>query len=149
VYLQRTNAWFDKGEARLELPAVDLPVARTGLTLHYSPRFHVAPRPGMFRVENDPGPWSVALRNEVVAARVPPAPLSPPAPAAPRDSEASKDLKTLMDHFQKEAGRTRQGALPIEVEFPDFGPAVFLAAELTAETRGPSLEIDYKRGGSR
>jgi hypothetical protein len=145
VYLQRANAWADKGETRLELPAVDLPVARTGLTLHYSPRFHVEPRPGMFRVENDPGPWSTALRNELAPA----APPAPPSPPAPSDTEASKDLKALMDNFKKEAGRTRQGALPIEVAFPGFGRAVFLAAELTAETRGPLLEIDYKRGGNR
>jgi hypothetical protein len=145
VYLQHASAWSDKGETRLELPAVDLPVARTGLTLHYSPRFHVEPRPGIFRVENDPGPWSTALRNEIAP---PAAPAAPPAPA-PGDTEASKDLKALMDNFKKEAGRTRQGALPIEVSFPDFGRAVFLAAELTPETRGPSLEIDYKRGGNR
>jgi hypothetical protein len=145
VYLQQAGAWSDKGGARLELPAVDLPVARTGLTLHHSPRFHIETRPGMFRVENDPGPWSTALRNEVA----PPVPSEPPSPAAPRDTETSKDLKALMDNFKREAGRTRQGALPIEITFPDFGPAVFLAAELTAETRGPSLEIDYKRGGGR
>jgi hypothetical protein len=145
VYLQHANAWSEKGETRLELPAVDLPVARTGLTLHYSPRFHIEPRPGIFRVENDPGPWSTALRNEIA----PPASPAPPSPPAPGDSEASKDLKALMDNFRKEAGRTRQGALPIEVTFPDFGRAIFLAAELTAETRGPSLEIDYKRGGNR
>jgi hypothetical protein len=149
VYLQRADAWTERGEARLELPAVDLPVARTGLTLHHSPRFRIEPRPGMFRVESDPGPWSAALRNEIAPAPAPPAAPSAPSPPAPRDTEASKDLKTLMDNFRKEAGRTRQGALPIEVAFPDFGPAVFLAAELTAETRGPSLDIDYKRGGDR
>ncbi len=150
VYLHRANAWSDKGVARLELPAVDLPVARTGLTLHYSPRFHVEPRPGMFRVENDPGPWSIALRNESApAALSAAAPAPPPAPPLPRDTEASKDLKVLMDNFQKEAGRTRQGTLPIEVAFPDFGRAVFLAAELTAETHGLSLDIEYKRGGDR
>ena len=145
VYLQRANAWTDKGEARLELPAVDLPVSRTGLTLHHSPRFHVEPHPGIFRVENDRGPWSPALRNEVGLSTD--AKSSTAAP--PRDAEASKDFKVLMDNFQKEAGRTRQGALPIEVAFPEFGPAVFLAAELTAETRGPALDIDYKRGGDR
>jgi hypothetical protein len=145
VYLQRAVAWNDKGEAHLDLPAVDLPVSRTGLTLHHSPRFHVEPRPGIFRVENDPGPWNSALRIGAV-----PPPESKPSPVLPsREIEPSKDFKLLMDHFQKEAGRTRQGALPIEVVFPDFGPALFLAAELTAETRGPSLDIAYKRGGDR
>jgi hypothetical protein len=147
VYLQRATAWSDRGETRLELPAVDLPVARTGLTLHYSPRFRVEPRPGIFRVENDPGPWSAALRN--VLAPPPPAPPAVAEKAAPGETDSSKDLKALMDNFKREAGRTRQGALPIDVAFPDFGPAVFLAAELTAETRGPALDIDYRRGGDR
>ena len=41
----------DKGRARIDLPALDLPVSRTGLELHYSPRFRVEPQPGAFRVE--------------------------------------------------------------------------------------------------
>ena len=43
LYLQRAAGWTEKGDAHLELPAVDLPVSRTGLTLHHSPRFEVAP----------------------------------------------------------------------------------------------------------
>src|SRR5262245_11401028 len=39
VYLQRVDAWIDKGRARVELPALDLPISRTGLELHHSPRF--------------------------------------------------------------------------------------------------------------
>ena len=61
VYLQRATAWNDKGDARVELPAVDLPVSRTGLLVHHSPRFEVEPKPGAFRLEADPGPWSAAL----------------------------------------------------------------------------------------
>ena len=72
VYLQRAAAWTDKGNARVDLPAVDLPVSRTGLSLHHSPRFTVEPRPGRFRVEIDRGPWSAALSN-------PAAPVPPPA----------------------------------------------------------------------
>jgi hypothetical protein len=145
VYLQRGDAWSDKGQARLELPAVDLPVSRTGLTLHHSPRYHVEPRPGVFRVEADPGPWSSTL--QIDAASSPESKSS--SAAASRATESSADLRVLMDNLQKAAGRTRQGAVPIEVAFPEFGPAVFLAAELTAETRGPALDIAYKRGGDR
>ena len=65
VYLQRATAWDVKGNARVELPAVDLPVSRTGLLVHYSPRFEVEPKSGAFRPETDPGPWSAALRAEM------------------------------------------------------------------------------------
>jgi hypothetical protein len=47
--LQRSSAWSAKGDARVELPAVDLPVSRTGLLVHHSPRFDVEPKPGAFR----------------------------------------------------------------------------------------------------
>ena len=131
---------------RLLLPSVDLPVSRTGLTLHHSPRFAVDARPGAFRLETDPGPWSAALRDgNRVASSVAPAP--PPPPAAPVAGD--RDAKTLMDRFQKEAGRTRQGVIPIAITFPAIGPTVFLAAELTPETQSPSVDILYRKTGGR
>jgi hypothetical protein len=140
VYLQRAEPWIDKGNTRLDLPAVDLPVSRTGLSLHHSPRFKVEPRPGRFRVEVDRGPWSPVLAN-------PDAP-SPPA-GTPGALQQSKGLKDLLDKYRQEAGRTNAGVIPVHVRFPQLGPAVFLAAELTAETRFPVLEMDYKRTGGR
>jgi hypothetical protein len=128
---------------------VDLPVSRTGLTLHHSPRYAVDPKPGAFRLESDPGPWSAALRDESgVMSSV--APASPPPPAAPLagDREA-KELRSLMDRLQKEAGRTRQGVIPIAITFPAIGPSVFLAAELTPETQSPSVDLLYHRTGGR
>jgi hypothetical protein len=141
VYLQRADPWREAGDARLALPAVDLPVSRTGLTLHHSPRFRVEPRAGVFRVATDSGPWSAVLQ-----ARVPSPALeaAPPPVAAP-----AKDLKALVDKYQKEAERMRPGSIPIEVTFPDFGVDVFLAAELTAEAQGPSVDFAYKKGGAR
>jgi hypothetical protein len=79
-------------------------------------------------------------------APAPPPP--PPAPAQGGDREA-KDLRTLMDRFQKEAGRTRQGVIPIAITFPAIGPTVFLAAELTPETQSPSVDILYRKTGGR
>jgi hypothetical protein len=58
---------------------------------------------------------------------------------------ASKDLKALVDRFQKETGRTSSGIVPVRVQLPVLGPSIFLAAELTAETQLPSLELVYKR----
>jgi len=50
-----------------------------------------------------------------------------------------------MDRFEKEAGRTRSGIVPIAIAFPAIGPSIFLAAELTPETQAPSVDIQYRR----
>jgi hypothetical protein len=144
LYLQRAPGWSEKGDAHLALPAVDLPVSRTGLTLHHSPRYDVELKPGAFRIEQDPGPWSAALRGGAGGGAASPASLS----FMPGDRDA-KDLQALMDRFQKEAGRTRAGVIPIAIAFPAIGPSVFLAAELTPEALSPSLDVVYHRTGGR
>jgi hypothetical protein len=154
LYLQRGGEWSDKGDARLELPAVDLPISRTGLTLHHSPRYDIEPKPGTFRIDSDSGPGSAALRHAAGAfgspAPPPPAATAPPPQAEPSARERDAfDFKVLIDRFQKEAGRTRQGALPIAIPFPSIGPSVFLAAELTPETQSPSIEVAYRKTGGR
>jgi len=135
MYLQRVDKWTEKGDARLELPAVDLPVSRTGLTFHFSPRYDVELKPGVFRTAEDPGPWSVALRGDAVTAAAAPAP-----PPAPRE-----DMQALIDRFQKESGRTRPGLVPIAIAFPQIGPSFFLAAELTPEAQPPAVDLQYHR----
>jgi hypothetical protein len=95
-------------------------------------------RPGTFRLEDDPGPFAEALRP-----RVPLALNTTEAVAAPAD--ASK-LQALVDRFRNESGgRTVVGALPVHVTFPQFGPSLFLASELTAESNAPSIEVAFKR----
>jgi hypothetical protein len=146
LYLQRAPGWTEKGNAHLDLPAVDLPVSRTGLTLHHSPRYAVDPAPGAFRLESDPGPWSAALRDGGMLPVAAPAPPPPASPGADRDA---RDFKVLIDRLQKDAGRTRQGVIPIAITFPAIGPSLFLAAELTPETQSPSVDILYRRTGGR
>jgi hypothetical protein len=143
VYLQRSDAWTDGGDAHIELPSLDLPVSRTGLLLHHSPRFHVEPLPGSFRVENDTGPWSSALRMDPSTA-TPTGGLTN-RPQVGSDLGASKDLQALVDRFQKETGRTTTGIVPVHIRLPEFGPSIFLAAELTPETQSALLEFAYKR----
>jgi hypothetical protein len=139
TYLQRIPEWTDKGIAQLALPALDLPVSRTGLELHHSPRFRVALQPGTFRIEQDPGPFAAALRSPSAG------PVAIQAGMAARDAQESK-LQVLVDRFRNEAGgRTIVGALPVHVTFPPFGPSVFLAAELTAESNAPSIELAFRR----
>ena len=137
VYIQPIDAWAGTRHAHIELPALDLPVSRTGVELHYSPRFRIEPQPGSFRVASDPGPFVAALR--------------PPPPPAAASPEASADrrvdgLQALVDRFKNEGGgRTVVGALPVHVGFPAFGPSLFLAAELTAEASVPSVDLIVKR----
>jgi hypothetical protein len=145
LYLQRIDAWPEKGRATLALPALDLPVSRTGLTLHYSPRFRVQPEPGAFRLDDDPGPSADALRRRSVS--------------TPRTSAADKSdpfgggrgagaagLQALVDRYiNQSGGRSVVGSLPVNVTFPEFGPSLFFAAELTAETRAPSLDLSLRR----
>ena len=161
VYLQRAERVDRQGNAHIDLPAVDLPVSRTGLLLHHSPRFQVEPRPGSFRVESDTGPWSAALRTDLSSGGLIAAMPSRPQTAA---AGASKDPASSPFRSEtagrprifprckfphQEAGRTTAGVIPVQVVFPQLGPAVFLAAELTAEnTRIPvPAEMDYKRMG--
>jgi len=147
VYLQRSSAWTEKGEARLELPSVDLPVSRTGLVVHHSPRFQVEPKPGAFRRDTDAGPWSSALRTDQSVARSAPPP--PPPPAKPPSDRDDAGIQILVDRFRKEMGKTTAGVIPVQVKVPDIGPSFFVAAELTAESQSTALDLHYKRLSER
>ena len=135
TYVNRGGAWPEKGRAALALPAVDLPIARTGVALHHSPRYRVALEPGSFRVETDNGPFSEALRNNAA-----PAPPAPPSPI----SEPSVDER-IVQFSRDTAGRAIAGPLPVSIPFPEIGPSLFLTAELIAELQAPSLEFSFKR----
>lgn len=145
VYLQRLAAWSDKGQMRMELPAADLPISRAGLTIYYSPDYAIEPKPGPFRVADDPGPWSAGLRGITVSSSSTPAQEG----AASGDRDAKKDLEALMDRYKREVGRTRPGVVPIAMQFPEFGPSTFFAAELTAEAQMPTLDLEYRKRGGR
>jgi hypothetical protein len=55
----------------------------------------------------------------------------------------------LTDRLTQEAGRMRQGVMPVSVAVPAFGPAMFLAAELTAESQAASFNLEYQKTGGR
>jgi hypothetical protein len=61
VYLGRGTAWAEKGDFKLALPALDLPISRTGLLVYHPPLFKVTPETGAFRVETYEDPTSIAL----------------------------------------------------------------------------------------
>ncbi len=177
IYVQRGDAWKDNGRATLVLPTLDLPVSRTGVSLHYSPRFKVTPQPGTFRAETDSGPFTEAIRldDRVIPIRIGgnigpvsgrrpgygggtggvvggvvgglPDAPAPPPPPAAASPSARVEDKLISDFRKQAAGRSVTGALPVRVTFPQFGETLFLVSELTSEARAASLEISYKRNG--
>jgi len=64
VYFSRGAAWNDKGQVKMSLPAVDLPISRTGLRVYHPPLFRLTAEPGMFRTENYVEPESPVLAAE-------------------------------------------------------------------------------------
>jgi len=166
VYLQDGAAWSDEGRSRIDLPAIDLPASRSGLTIHYPPGFRVIPEPGAFRPDVDNGAFTTTLSGNVsngasgVAIDYSSASsgisggvvagitgnartqASKGAPAAP----SSGGLQALVDRFKTDGGpRSVVGALPVHVAFPPFGPAIFLASELTAESQAPFVDLTFKK----
>jgi hypothetical protein len=136
TYAQTIPAWTDAATARIEFPALDLPISRTGVELHYSPRFRVALQTGAFRVADDPGPFAAAFREQGAAGN----------PAAAPPPPARSSIDALVNKFKNEAGgRTVVGTLPVRVAFPSFGPGIFLASELTAESTTPVIALAVKR----
>jgi hypothetical protein len=148
IYLQSAAAWPTNGRVTLALPALDLPVSRTGLALHHSPHVAVRPQPGAFRMETDNGPSAEALRlptaNLGSEAAVT---LNSHTGVSPNDGAAtSPALQSLVDRYQRDnASRTVIGTLPVSAAFPSIGPSIFLASELTAEGRAGLIELDVRK----
>jgi hypothetical protein len=162
VYISRGTTWNDKGQFKLALPALDLPISRTGLLVYHPPLFKVSPEPGSFRTEAYAEPTSAALN--------PPPPVLPgpissmsvgaPAPATPppllnADASAITESKTdapqvatqtLFDNFRLTLqGGKAAGILPIKVTFSGLGPSLYLVSELTGENQSPSTDLNYQR----
>src|SRR5882724_4746504 len=165
LYLSRGTAWNDKGEFKLALPALDLPVSRTGLLVYHPPLFKVTPVSGAFRMEAYQNPTSSALNPPAIFSgsetRVSSgvggpvsAFMAAPAPASPSTDDGKDETKSkraqaateaLLDKFRADslAGK-RAGILPIHVSFPTFGPSLYLVSELTAENQAPSAGLTYQ-----
>ncbi len=162
VYLSRGTVWNDKGQFKVALPALDLPVSRTGLLVYHPPLFKVSPEPGAFRMEPYSNPISSALSPPAigygigagsagsVGAGVVAGLTAPPlSDADAKDETKSKRsqaaTQVLLDKFRADslAGK-RAGILPIRVSFPAFGPSLYLVSELTGENQSPSAELTYQ-----
>jgi hypothetical protein len=147
-YLVRQTAWTDKGKATLALPAVDLPISRTGLLLYHPPLFKLAAEGGTFRVETYEAPTSAAFdvgtgsatdleygRNAGSMVNV-----------VTKNGTQQSATQVLVDNFKtKTLGGRGAKVLPIRPSFPAFGPSMFFVSELTAENHAPALEFNYLR----
>jgi hypothetical protein len=173
LYLAKAPAWEEKGREKVTLPALDLPISRTGLLLYYPPLFRVTAEPGMFRTQEYVNPTSAALVPTVSGAigggsgagTGSAAPSSMPAPPQQFDrlenfaklksaDEEKKDAtQALLDTFRAKSSAGRvTGILPVNVAFPAFGPSIFLVSELTSENQSPAAEFSFqreKKGGVR
>ena len=172
LYLAKATSWQEKGHEKVTLPALDLPISRTGLLLYYPPLFHVTAEPGTFRAQEYENPVSAALEPVVVGTGsgggLGPPPATPQSKefdrleqyAGLRSSEGKRDDKdkkdatqALLDSFRAKSSAGKvSGILPVNVSFPAFGPSIFLVSELTSENQFPAAEFNFqrdKKGGVR
>jgi hypothetical protein len=160
LYASKATNWTDKGKVHLTLPALDLPVSRTGLLLYYPPLFQVTADTGAFRTEAYMAPSSEAFSPPVPPP--PPPPMSGPAimNGQPKQFDRveqfaqlqkdDKDTQALLDKYRaKSAGGKVTGILPVGISFPVFGPSTFLVSELTAENQAPFADFTYQKDKKR
>jgi hypothetical protein len=141
--------------------------------------FRVAAEPGTFRTQEYQGPISAALtptawesagsgggvaaRSAVNGAIIADAPWASPqqfdrleqfAQLQTNDDKEKKDAtQALLDSFKSKsmAGRVT-GIVPVNIDFPAFGPSIYLVSELTSENQPPVAEFSFqhdKKGGAR
>jgi len=158
TYLVRGAAFADRGHSSVDLPAVDLPVSKSGAVLYSPLGFRITPEPGPFRPQSYDRPASAAFGGSSGAAQ-------PSSRAAPQNAQnqqidilqqfnsnaAQSASQSLVDRYKaKSEARTGAKALPVGLAFPALGPSIFLASELTAENQAPHIELSYlieKKGG--
>jgi len=178
MYITRAPRWQEKGKETVTLPSLDLPISRTGMLLYYPPMFKVSAQPGTFRTEEYQNPISAALVPPPQATPVSATTMvgsAGPAMGAmvglevvpkaqpqdfdrtarkPSDDKEKKDsTQVLLDSFRaKSSGGKVTGILPVTVDFPAFGPSIYLVSELTSENQSPIAEFSFQReknGGAR
>lgn len=153
LYLTKAPAWTDKGREKVTLPALDLPISRTGLLLYYPPLFRVSAEPGTFHTQEYQNPVSPALEPSPVGVggpidtRRPYDRLQQATQFQASEDQAKKDAtQALLDTFKAKSSAGKvTGILPINVSFPAFGPSIFLVSELTSENQFPAAEFNFQR----
>lgn len=164
LYLTKATAWEEKGHEKITLPAADLPISRTGLLVYYPPLFHVTAEPGTFHSQEYENPTSVAFTPIDIGTSTTVTLASPAAVGADSnglihglgdhaDNEKKDSTQALLDTFRAKSSSGKvTGILPVNVQFPAFGPSIFLVSELTSENQFPAAEFSFqreKKGGAR
>src|SRR6202041_925220 len=143
-------------------PPLALPVSRTGLQVFFPPLFRLTSEPGSFHAESYVNPISSVLVTSVAEPAVDPPPAAPGVAGGAAygmtnmdmarnehtkaDKQLSAQSQSLVDKFHStERGARATGILPVRVDFPAYGPSLFLVSELTSENQSPSAELDYQQ----
>jgi hypothetical protein len=167
IYFAPGPAWTDKGRLKLALPALDLPISRTGLQVFYPPQFRLSAETGSFHSQDYANPLSAVLLTEseepavdsvvptssagmefrsAIVLAGPGAATDESAGLAQKSAEAKQAAQTLVDKFHaSEKGSRASGILPVRINLPAFGPSLFLVSELTSENQSPSAEFNYQQ----
>jgi hypothetical protein len=152
VYVQSGAAWQRDGRTRLVLPALDLQISRTGLSLYHSPRYEVKPEPGAFRVDDYAEPASEAFSESAMSQTTAEADRAggkrqeAAQQQSPEHQEAEAEVESLVTQYQRQSSTARvAGILPVQVPFVEFGTLAFFVSELTAEGTAPALDLQYKQ----
>lgn len=164
MYITKATNWQDKGSQKVTLPALDLPISRTGLLLYYPPMYKVSAEPGTFRPQEFQNPTSAALSqpsgvinigaaSAIVVSRELDRLEQLTKPQGADDKEKKDSTQALLDSYRaKSVGGKVTGILPVNVDFPAFGPSIYLVSELTSENQFPAAEFSFqreKKGGAR
>jgi hypothetical protein len=157
-YLVRDAAWVEKGKATLALPALDLPVSRTGVLLYHPPLFKLTAEPGAFRMEAYEAPSSTAFGPNFGTLTSINGPGFSTNSLGGRnndqlidgqnnnESRSQSATQTLVDNYKtKSLGGRSAKVLPIRPAFPAIGPSLFFVSELTEENHAPLLQLSYQR----
>ncbi len=161
TYLVRGAALTDRGHSTVTLPALDLPVSKSGAVVYSPPGFRVTPEPGPFRPQSYDRPSSAAFGGAPATAQPNAANSVNARPNAQNQQQdillqfnsnaAQSASQSLADKYKaKNEARTGAKALPAGLSFPALGTSMFLASELTAENQAPHIELSYqneKKGG--
>lgn len=164
IYFAPGAGWTDKGHLKLSLPALDLPVSRTGLQVFYPPQFRLTTEAGSFRAEDYADPISTVLTAATeeppvdsesptaksgdykMAALTPPTAVAGTPAATDGKNEGKPSAQTLVDKFHaNERGSRAAGVLPLTLNLPTVGPSVYLISQLTSENQVPSIEFTYQQ----
>lgn len=133
VYLDRQAAWSGDQPVRLVLPALDLPVARTGLLLHHPPSLRLEVGAGPLRLTDDLGPFAAPMTS--------PRPPSLAPAVDDQRSGATADVTALIARLRREQATPAAAPQHEWFAFPTVGPALFLRSELTPEAEPLALDL--------